>query len=310
VRAVVTTEGRPGIARVPEPVPEAGEALVAIRAFSLNRGELRLFEARPSGWRPGQDVAGIVLEAAADGSGPPAGTRVVALTDEAGWAERAAIPTPRLAVLPDAVSFGAAAALPVAGLTALRTLGHGAPLLGKRVLVTGAAGGVGTLAVQLARRAGASVTAIVGRPERARALAGLGAEAVLTDIADAAGPFALILESAGGASLEAAIPRVAAKGTIVVFGNSSGETAALDFRDFARCQNARIQSFFYFTTEPEERFAPDLALLVALVADGSLAPRIVEHDWHDLARVAPLLRARQIDGKAVFTIDAETTEGS
>jgi hypothetical protein len=91
-----------------------------------------------------------VLRQAADGSGPPAGARIVALMDELGWAERAAVRTQRIAVLPDTVSFAAAAALPVAGLTALRTLRHGAPLLGKRVLITGAAGGVGHLAVQLA----------------------------------------------------------------------------------------------------------------------------------------------------------------
>ena len=131
--------------QVPEPAPGLHEALVAVQAFSLNRGELRSFRNNEEGWIPGQDISGIVLLQAADGSGPPAGTRIVALMDEFGWAERAAVPTQRIAVLPDPVSFAAAAALPVAGLTALRTLRHGAPLLGKRVLITGAAGGVGHL---------------------------------------------------------------------------------------------------------------------------------------------------------------------
>ena len=160
--AIVNTPRGPdpaAIREVAEPELRPNEALVAVRAFSLNRGELRLFQVRPQGWRPGQDIAGIVLEAAADGSGPPAGTRVVALCDEAGWAERAAVPSDRMAPLADNVSVAAAAALPVAGLTALRTLRHGAPLLGKRVLITGAAGGVGNLAVQLALRSGARVTA-------------------------------------------------------------------------------------------------------------------------------------------------------
>ena len=89
-----------------------------------------------------------------DGSGPPAGARIVALMDEFGWAERAAVPRQRIAALPHTVSFAAAAALPLAGLTALRTLRHGAPLLGRRMLITGAAGGVGHLAVQLAARWG------------------------------------------------------------------------------------------------------------------------------------------------------------
>ncbi len=57
---------------VPEPQPAPNEALVEVRAFSLNRGELRLFQIRPEGWRPGQDISGVVLRAAADGSGPRA----------------------------------------------------------------------------------------------------------------------------------------------------------------------------------------------------------------------------------------------
>ena len=72
--------------------------------------------------RPGQDISAVVLEQAADCSGPAAGTRVVALTDNAGWAQRAAVPAHRMAALPDNVRFEEAAALPVAGLTALRAL--------------------------------------------------------------------------------------------------------------------------------------------------------------------------------------------
>src|ERR671936_105175 len=111
---------------VPEPQPAPNEALVEVRAFSLNRGELRLFQIRPEGWRPGQDISGVVVQPAADGSGPGTGARVVALTDNAGWAERAAVTAHRMAVLPGYVRCEEAAALPVAGLTALRILRHGA----------------------------------------------------------------------------------------------------------------------------------------------------------------------------------------
>jgi NADPH:quinone reductase-like Zn-dependent oxidoreductase len=304
--AIITTPGGPepvAIREVAEPELRPNEALVAVHAFSLNRGELRLFQVRPEGWRPGQDIAGTVLRAAADGSSLPAGARVVALTDQAGWAERAAVPSHRMAPLADNVSFAAAASLPVAGLTALRTLRHGAPLLGKRVLVTGAAGGVGNLAVQLAARSGARVTAIVGNRQRGDVLDGLGAAEIVTAIENAQGRFGLILESAGGASLTAAIERIEARGTIVVYGNSSGEPTPLNFRDFAEHQNARIQAFHYFTSEAEERFGPDLALLAGLLADGSLKPRVAEHNWRDLSQIGPLLRDRQIPGKAVFHID-------
>ena len=304
--AIVNTPGGAepvAIREAAEPDLQPNEALVAVRAFSLNRGELRLFQVRPEGWRPGQDIAGVVLQAAADGSGPAAGTRVVALTDQAGWAERAAVPSHRMAPLADNVSFAAAAALPVAGLTALRSLRHGAPLLGKRVLITGAAGGVGNLAVQLAARSGARVTALVGNPERGHVLDGLGAAEIVTAIGDAPGRFGLILESAGGASLTAAIERIEARGTVVVYGNSSGEPTALNFRDFAEHQNARIQAFHYFTSEAEDRFGPDLALLAGLIADGSLKPRVSEHSWRELPRIGPLLRDRQIPGKAIFHIE-------
>jgi NADPH:quinone reductase len=304
--AIVNTPSGPepvAIREVAEPELRANEALVGVRAFSLNRGELRLFQVRPEGWRPGQDIAGVVLRAAADGSGPAAGTRVVALCDWEGWAERAAVPSHRIAPIADNVSFAAAASLPVAGLTALRSLRHGAPLLGKRVLITGAAGGVGNLAVQLAARSGAKVTAIVGSAERARVLDGLGAAETVTRIEDAQGRFALILEAAGGSSLKAALERIEARGTVVIFGNSSGEPTEINFRDFAEHQNARVQGFHYFTSEPEERFGFDLALLAGLIADGSLRPRIDEHDWRDLARIGPLLRERRIPGKAVFHIE-------
>src|SRR5580692_10613244 len=119
--AVVNTPGGPApvaIREVAEPTPKANEALVAVHAFSLNRGETRLFQVRPESWRPGQDVAGVVARQAADGSGLEAGTRVVCLTDWEGWAERAAVPSHRMAALPDNASFAAAASLPVAGLTA------------------------------------------------------------------------------------------------------------------------------------------------------------------------------------------------
>ena len=113
--AVVNTPSAPipvELREVAEPEPAADEAIVAVHAFSLNRGELPLLASRPEGWRPGQDIAGVVVRAAADGSGPKEGTRVVALADGGGWAQRVAAPTARMAALPDNVSFASAATLP------------------------------------------------------------------------------------------------------------------------------------------------------------------------------------------------------
>jgi NADPH:quinone reductase-like Zn-dependent oxidoreductase len=109
--AIVTTPNSAApveLREVPEPQPAPNEAVVEVHAFSLNRGELRLLQIRPEGWRPGQDISGVVLQQAANGSGPSAGTRVVALTDNAGWAQRAAVPPHRMAELPDNVREDAA----------------------------------------------------------------------------------------------------------------------------------------------------------------------------------------------------------
>ncbi|HLE43823.1 MAG TPA: alcohol dehydrogenase, partial [Methylomirabilota bacterium] len=135
------TPGRLVIRPVPEPVPDRGEAVVRVRAISLNRGEVRRAGMAAAGWRPGWDLAGEVERAAADGSGPRPGARVVGLLPEAAWAERVAVPAHALAELPDPVTFSQAATLPVAGLTALHALARGGLLLGRRVLVTGATGG-------------------------------------------------------------------------------------------------------------------------------------------------------------------------
>src|ERR1700733_14195646 len=105
--ALVNTPNGPApieLRDIADPSPARDEALVAVHAFSLNRGELASFARNKEGWVPGQDIAGVVLSQAAGGWGPPAGARVVALVDEYGWAERVAVPVHRLAVLTEAVS--------------------------------------------------------------------------------------------------------------------------------------------------------------------------------------------------------------
>lgn len=289
---------------VPEPTAAPNEAIVEVHTFSLNRGELSLLANRPEGWRPGQDIAGIVVKAAEDGSGPKVGTRVVGLVDGAGWAQRVNAPTTRIAELPEAVSFAAAATLPVAGLTALRTLRYGGSLLGRRVLITGASGGVGRFAVQLGAHAGGRITAIAGSAERSKGLRELGATEIITRIEDAQGLFDLILESVGGSSLETAIQHIAPAGTIVLYGGSSRQDAKVNLFSFAGHENARIQSFFSFASGTPESFGQDLALLASLVATKELTPEIgSEENWQKLQEVAQKLRERRVNGKAVFHVD-------
>ncbi|MHB8294544.1 MAG: zinc-binding dehydrogenase [Acidimicrobiales bacterium] len=282
------------------PAPAAHEALVGVRATSVNRGELALIASRPEGWRPGQDVAGVVEAAASDGSGPPTGSRVVGLVDGAGWSEHVTVPTDRLAVLAETVSFEQAATLPIAGITALRTLRYGGDLLGRTVLVTGASGGVGRLQVQLAALSGAQVTA-VARTEHAEALKATGASDVAADIDATASLFDLITESVGGSSLTAAIAHSRPGGTIVVFGASSGEKTPISLYDFIGHEDLTLQVFMsYASPQP---YAPDLQLLADLAATGKLHPYVERAvSWTEAALALAALSERRVHGKIVLTI--------
>ena len=304
MRGFVTDPSAPGGLRLaddlPEPEPGPGELLLEVRAYAVNRGELRLLQLRPDGWRPGQDVAGVVLRAAVDGGGPPEGARAVAVVDGAGWSERVAVPAQWAAGFPDGVSFEQAASLPIAGLTALRALRAGGAVLGRRVLVTGATGGVGQFAVQLAVAAGAHVTAQVSGPERVQEARSLGAHAVVVDLGDdALGPFDLVLEGVGGTVLRDAIHRLAPSGTLASYGTVGG-AAEIGRPDFSAAPGSRLVAFQH--ADPQSEKGADLATLAGLVADGRLAPRLgLVRDWEETRDVLEALRRREVRGKAVLT---------
>ena len=285
-----------------EPVPAPDEAIVEVEAFSINRGETFLLANPRPGRRPGKDVAGLVVQAAADGSGPAVGTRVVGHPEGSGWAERVAVPTGSLAVLPDSVTSVQAAALPLAGLTAVRLLRRAALSPGDRVLITGASGGVGHYFVELAAAAGVEVTAVTAGPARGERLLERGASAVVHDPAAAAGPFDVVLESVGDESFPAALQQLRPGGKLIWFGMVSRTAPRIAFFDFFKGPNqATIEHFDY--TRSDRGYDRDLATLVRLVATGRLHPEIgLTEDWADTAKAVRALRERTVRGKAVLTV--------
>jgi NADPH:quinone reductase-like Zn-dependent oxidoreductase len=306
-RAVVVdpdVSGRLVIRPVPEPVADRGEAIVRVRAISLNRGEVRRSTAAPAGWRPGWDLAGEVERAAANGTGPRVGARVVGLLSEGAWAERVAVPTHALAELPEPVTFARAATLPVAGLTALHALAKG-PLLGRRVLITGATGGVGDFAVQLARLAGAHVTASARRAEQAAALRELGAHEVVTgDTIPASPKYDLVVDSVGGRTLGTALAALERGGVCVTLGVSATSEVTFDARQFFVTGQTTLYGFYLFLELGSEPASVGLRRLAELVASRQVVPHVsVERPWSEIGRVAQDLMDRRFPGKAVLRIE-------
>ncbi|WCN05331.1 zinc-binding dehydrogenase [Streptomyces sp. M92] len=284
-------------AEAPQPVPEPGEVLIKVEAFAPNRGETFLLEQPRPELLPGKDIAGLVVQAAADGSGPGIGTRVVGHPAQGGWAEYAAVPTHSLAVLPDSIDSARAAALPLAGITALRLLRTTGSLAGRRVLLTGASGGVGHFVAELAVGAGAELTAVTATPTRGARLSELGAD-VVHEVAAAHGPFDAVLESTGGPDLAIALSKVRPGGTLVWFGQASRTPVCLDFFQLLRGPERVTIQHFHYAGAP---YGSDLAALVRLVEQDRLHPEIDRiADWGKTAETLVDLRERRIRGKAVL----------
>jgi NADPH:quinone reductase len=307
VRALTTT-GNDDLLQITEvaaPKPAPNEVLVRVHTTSLNRGEVSRAKNSQAGDQVGWDVVGVVERPAERGGGPDAGTTVVGLVSNGAWAELVAVPADYLAPVPEGVTSAQAACMPVAGITAYRALALGGFPVGKSVFITGGSGGVGHLAIQLARAAQMHVTALIRHPEANRVTAA-ACHDVIRDITDAKGPYDHVLDGVGGEVLSRCLDIVAPHGTVVSYASTLMEPATLGPRWFGAHLGATLRSMLIFDElRYTQSAASDLSRLCALIASGVLVPHIdIEADWTRGGDLARDLLSRKVTGKVVLHIAA------
>jgi NADPH2:quinone reductase len=292
------------LADVPEPSPGPGQLLLDMEAASVNRGEIRTAAKQPPGTVIGWDVAGTVAAVGEGVSSFDVGERVVTLSPSGGaFAERVVVPAEWTAPLPSACDFVAAATLPVAGVTAVGILRLARVHAGDRVLITGAAGGVGLFAVQLALQAKATVTGQARGEERAAIVRDLGAEALVHpgDGSPVDGEFDVVIDGIGGPMLGPLLDVAATGGRVVVFGNSADAESTFRVERFYS-KSVTIFGFRVFASVPTDQVVKDMANLADQAASGAL--RVTVQATAPLADALPLIRDlydRKVTGKVVLT---------
>jgi putative PIG3 family NAD(P)H quinone oxidoreductase len=235
MRAVTLAEGEVTVQEHPDPEPGAGEVLVRVHAAGLNGADMMqrrgLYPAPPGA---PQDIPGLELAGEVAALGPGAtrfaeGDRVMAIVAGGGQAELAVVHERVLMRVPDPLDWPAAGGFPEVFTTAHDALFSQAGLQpGEHLLVHGAAGGVGTAAVQLGRAAGARVTATVRNEALRPAVEDLGATAIDPDGFQEEGPFDVVLELVGAPNLAGNVASLATRGRIVVIGVGGGAKAELN----------------------------------------------------------------------------------
>jgi NADPH:quinone reductase-like Zn-dependent oxidoreductase len=259
------------------PEPQAGdhEVLVAVRAAGVNGADLAQRDGRypaPPGWPPdipGLEMAGEVVSVGRQVTRFAPGDRVMALVGGGAQAELATVDEEHALAVPAGLPWPEAGGFMEAFTTAFDALfGQARLTLGERVLVTGAAGGVGSAGVQLAALAGARVVASVRDPALHAAVAELGAAEVI-DPADVAGrgPYDVVLELVGAASLPSALEALATRGRIVVIGVGSGSDMQVDLMALMS-RRARV-----FASTLRARSRAEKATVVAAL-DARVAPAL------------------------------------
>jgi NADPH2:quinone reductase len=305
------------VADVPEPETPEGFYLVEVDAAGVNYADTHQIEnsylaQQELPLMPGSEVVGrIVTDRTPDGL---EGRRIAALVGGGGYAERALVHPSAAFPLPDEVSDAQALALMVQGLTAwhlLSTCGHLAP--GESVVVHAAAGGVGTLAIQLAKLWGAGrVIGVASSPDKRELASSLGADvtvdAAAKDLkaalreANDGKPVDLVLEMVGGATFDASLAALAPFGRITTFGMASRTPASpIDAGALMQRSRAVIGFWLAHCFGRPEMLQPPMTELLQLVADGRLTPIVgPAYPLTDVRRAHEDLLSRRSTGKLVL----------
>ena len=306
---------------VPVPLPAPGQAIVRLVAAGVNFTDTQwrrgAYAPVRLPWTPGIEGSGVV-EQVGPGVDPGLIGRRVAVfgpsSETTGtYAEFVAAPASRLIPLPETLGFELAAAFPIQGLTAYHIVHTvGCVRAGQTVLVHAAAGGVGLLSIQMARRAGARVLGVVSSPIKADSVRAAGAEPLLADddlasaVRDRTGGRGvdLVLDSVGLSTQELSLAVLAPLGQLLYFGAASGNPPAID-PDRLYPLSLRVGAFWLWSPLPTDVTDRASADLVRWVAEGLVRPHISQA--YPLSRAADAHRAlesRRTVGKLILVKNA------
>jgi NADPH2:quinone reductase len=308
---------------VPDPVPQAGQVLVDVKAASVNFPDLLVIGGTyqnlpPRPFSPGKDLAGVV---AAVGEGVTTcrpGDRVCAQVEFGAYAGMCLVPELNCHRMPDGMSYAEGAAMGLTYLTAhFALVERGRLKAGESVLVTGAAGGVGYAAVQVAKALGASVVAAVGSDEKAACAKAGGADHVVrTDVADLRDAFRkqvqetvgtrgvdLIIDTVGGDVFDASLRAIAWCGRLVIVGFAEGRIPEVK-AGYVLVKNIELiglQISDYRDREPQKVRVVQQALFT-MYERGLIKPHVMaSFPFEDHRRALALIKARKAIGKIVLT---------